>query len=96
MSNDDVSLTKNEPENRFELWLGDTRAGLIDYRVAGDGTRNMFHTEIDPAFGGRGLGGKLVAFAIDDAREQGYKVKPTCPFIARYLDQHPEFEDLRA
>lgn len=93
---DDVTITKNAPANRFELRVGEQLVGLIDYRLTDAGAVNMFHTETDPAFGGRGLASQLVAFALADARAEGYQVVPTCPFIDTYLDRHPELADLRA
>ena len=96
MSDNDVTLTKNETANRFELRVGENLVGFIDYRALASGAVDMFHTEIDPAHGGQGLGQRLAAFALADAREQGYQVVPSCPFIDRYLDRHPEDAELRA
>ena len=54
------------------------------------------HTEVDEALEGRGFGSRLAAAALDDARRQGLEVVPLCPFIARFIDRHPEYEDLVA
>jgi predicted GNAT family acetyltransferase len=51
---------------------------------------------VDPAHGGKGFGQQLVAFALADARETGAKVTPTCPFIAKYIERHPDVQDLLA
>jgi predicted GNAT family acetyltransferase len=51
---------------------------------------NFVHTEIDPAFEGRGLGSKLAAGALADVRAHGDRIAATCPFIAAYLKRHPE------
>lgn len=96
MSDDDVTITRNETGNRFELRVGETLTGLIDYRATDNGALDMYHTEIDPSQGGKGLGQRLVAFALADAREKGCKVIATCPFIDRYIDGHPEDAELRA
>jgi predicted GNAT family acetyltransferase len=56
----------------------------------------MVHTEVDPEFEGSGLGGKLVAGALDDVRAQGRRVQPLCPFVAKYIARHPEYADLVA
>lgn len=49
------------------------------------------HTEVDQHFEGRGLGSKLAARALDAARRAGERVVPLCPFIASYLERHPEY-----
>jgi predicted GNAT family acetyltransferase len=78
---------------RFEVFVGDTRAGLAAYRDE-PGRRVFTHTEVDPAFEGRGLGGRLVAFALDATRAQGLSVAPLCPFVAAYIARHPEYGEL--
>lgn len=45
---------------------------------------------------GRGYGSQLAKYVLDDARERGLKVIPSCPFLDRYITKHPEYEDLRA
>lgn len=83
--------------SRFEVLVDGTSAGLADYRDAeraGAVVRTFFHTEVDPAFEGRGLGGALVRAALDDARARGLRVVPTCPFVAAYIRRHPDDADL--
>lgn len=92
---DEPTLSRNDDECRYELRLGDELIGRIDYRLS-DGIIDMRHTEVDPGHGGQGFGERLVVFALDDARAAGLKVKPTCPYIHRYMDKHPELESLRA
>jgi predicted GNAT family acetyltransferase len=84
----------HEPERRrFEIFVGDTRAGLAAYRDQ-PGRRVFTHTEVDPAFEGRGLGGRLAAFALDETRAEGLGVVPRCSFIAAYIERHPEYQGL--
>ena len=45
---------------------------------------------------GRGCGSRLAAAALEDARREGLDVVPLCPFIARYIERHPEYEQLVA
>jgi hypothetical protein len=46
-------VTDNPRASRYELWLGATRAGLIEYRSE-PGVVVLVHTEIDPALAGQG------------------------------------------
>lgn len=89
---------RNDADQRYELHLEGRRIGLLDFRVAGDDLVALPHTEINPEFGGRGYGRALVHFALDDLRERGLHVvqEPLCPFIDRWIDDHPEYADLRA
>ena len=78
---------------RYEIRVGGEVAGFIQYRLTGD-RLTMFHTEIDPKWEGHGLGGRLARGALEDARDRGLQVVPSCPFVAGYIDKHPEYHDL--
>jgi uncharacterized protein len=79
--------------NRYELRLGGRLIGLAAYRRRGD--RIVFmHTEVHESCEGRGFGSRLAAAALEDARRQGLLIVPLCPFIAHYVEHHPEWQDL--
>ena len=63
--------------------------GEIDYRLSNDAVV-LVHTEVSPALEGRGLGGQLVAGALEDIRAQGLRVVAVCPFVRAYLRRHPD------
>ncbi len=83
-------VTDNEAESRYEVHVDGALAGFLEYRTIGDVVA-LVHTEVDDAYAGQGLGGKLAQFALDDAQARGVKVSPTCPFVAKYIDKHPEY-----
>jgi predicted GNAT family acetyltransferase/glutaredoxin len=86
----------NVPEaSRYELRAGDRVIGEAAYHRR-NGRIAFTHTEVDEALEGQGLGGRLAATALDDARRQGLEVVPLCPFVARFIERHPEYEDLVA
>src|SRR3954463_1130847 len=82
-------------EQRYELWVGDALAGFILYRSRGEALA-LLHTEVGEEFEGHGLGGNLVAGALDDIRERGLQVVPICPSVRSSLERHPEQVDLVA
>jgi predicted GNAT family acetyltransferase/glutaredoxin len=82
-------------QSRYELRLDGQLVGLAAYRRR-NGRISFIHTEVDESLEGRGFGSKLAAGALDDVRRQGLVVAPLCPFIARYIDRHPEYADLVA
>ena len=88
-----VEVHDNPAENRYEIFDGDTMAGFARY-VRRPGRIIFVHTEIDPAFEGKGMGGKLAAAALDAARAAGERVLPLCPFVNDYIDRHPKYIDL--
>ena len=91
---DDHRLADHPEINRFELRAGDDQvAAYSEYNVL-KGALLFTHTEVLPEYEGRGLGSKLAAFALDEARRRGVHVIPVCPFIAAFLRKHPEYHDL--
>ena len=52
------------------------------------------HTDVPNALRGQGIGDRLVARAVSDAREQGKKIFPLCPFAAAQFRKHPEYADV--
>jgi uncharacterized protein len=91
----DISITDQPARERYELAVGGELAGFVQYRDDA-GALDLVHTEVLPAFEGRGLAGRVAQFALDDARRQGRKVVPTCSYIARYIERHSELRDLVA
>jgi len=79
--------------SRYELTLDGRLIGLLAYRRR-DSRIVFTHTEVDESCSGRGYGSMLAAAALDDAHREGLKVVPLCPFIARYIERHPEYRDL--
>lgn len=80
--------------NRFEVVVG-TQTAVVEYRRKDD---KMFlvHTLVPPALEGKGIGTALAKSALDYARENSLHVVPSCPFIAAYIESHPEYADLVA
>jgi predicted GNAT family acetyltransferase/glutaredoxin len=82
-------------KSRYELRLGGRLIGLAAYRRRNN--RVAFtHTEVEPSCEGRGFGSRLAEAAVEDARRQGLKIVPLCPFIAHYVETHPGHEELAA
>ncbi len=70
-------------------------AGFVTYHRT-PGAITLMHTEIEDEYEGHGLGSKLAAGVLDAARAQGLHVRPVCPFIMKYIEEHPEYADLVA
>lgn len=92
---DGIRLLHDPSRSRYELRLGDSLVGFLDYQAQRDAVA-LIHTEVDRAFQGRGLGSRLVGGVLDDMRARGLSVVPVCPFVGSYLRRHPEDADLVA
>ena len=90
-------VVRDRPDaGRYEIVVGSERAGLVTYRVTGE-VIAFLHAEIDRARRRQGLGSRLARGALDDARARGLSVQPLCPFMADFIERHPdEYGDLVA
>ena len=89
------SVINNPIEHRFELVRPDGM-GVLTYRMRGERTIELVHTEVDPALRGRGVAARLAHDALEYARANDMRVIPTCPYVRAYLERHPEYADLVA
>jgi uncharacterized protein len=87
----DAEVVDVPEKSRYELRLDGRLIGLAAYRRR-DGSIAFIHTTIDKSCEGHGFGSRLAAGALDDARRQGLEIVPLCPFIAHYVEQHPEYQ----
>lgn len=66
---------------------------VLEYQL--EGGRMVFtHTGVPPAIEGQGIGSRVAQAALDFAKSQGLVVVPLCSFISRYIDTHPDYQDL--
>ena len=90
-----IEIVDVPEDSRFELRVDGVRAGFMDYAIRGD-TFTAIHTEVDPAYGGQGLGERLVRHVLEMVRDTGMALRPVCPFVKAFLQKHHEYDDLVA
>ena len=90
----DDSVIDHAAAGRFELAV-DGGVAFVNYRRSGT-LLMLTHAEVPAHLEGRGVGSRLVAAVLALARARGERVVPRCPFIAHYLERHPEHQDLVA
>jgi uncharacterized protein len=76
----------------FDIAVDGTTVGKAFYEER-DGTRVFTHTEVDEAYGGRGLATILVTEALQATKDAGLRIVAVCPMVAAFVDKHHEFDD---
>ena len=66
----------------------------MTYSWAGEHKFIIDHTEVNPAFNGRGVGKKMVLAAVEYARKNDLKIIPLCPFAKSVFDKTEEIRDV--
>lgn len=92
---EDVRVLDSLGDSRYEIHVNGKLGGFVTYERHG-AVSVLVHTEVFDEFEGRGLAGRLVAYALDDIRANGAKVDAECPYVDSYIGKHPEYADLRA
>ena len=92
--NEQLHVSNNERASRFECDV-DGKLSVVEYQLR-DGTIILTHTEVPRELGGRGIAQAIVKHALDDARARHLRVVAQCPYVAAYIDRHPEYRDLLA
>ncbi|MGI3785558.1 MAG: GNAT family N-acetyltransferase [Janthinobacterium lividum] len=91
----DIQTVRNDDRSRYEGRIDGELVTVLAY-VRRDDVLDLTHTATEPEFRRRGLAGGVTRAALDDVRHRGEKVHPSCPFAVAFLDDHPEYADLRA
>jgi uncharacterized protein len=81
-------VTDNQAESRFEV---DSDGHVAELMYRRNGKRLvLIHTDVPVELEGRGIGGRLVAAAMDRAARDGLTVVPLCPFALDWLERHAD------
>ena len=70
------------------------QAGRMTYSWAGSDKIIIDHTEVKPAFSGKGVGKMLVLEAVNFARENNLTILPLCPFARSVFDRNDDLSDV--
>jgi predicted GNAT family acetyltransferase len=91
---DRAEVVERPETGRFELDFPGGQAFAV-YRSEGDRIV-VTHTEVPPAFNGRGIGSQLAEGIFRIARASGRRVVPRCSFVVAWAHRHPDYRDVLA
>lgn len=88
-----LKIHHDEARRRFAAEVERGEA-VLDYELVDDDTLDLRRTFVSDELRGEGVAGQIVQHALDWARQNDKKIVATCPYVARYLERHPEHADL--
>jgi uncharacterized protein len=88
-----IERREGETKGRYVVRLDGAEAEMT-YSRAGAGLVIIDHTHVPEALRGRGIGEAMVARGVEDARREGKKVVPLCPYARAQIMKHPEWQDV--
>jgi predicted GNAT family acetyltransferase len=87
----EVGPTKGRYVARVE---GVDAAGDLTYSRANAHLIIADHTDVPDALRGRGIGLALATRLVEDARAEGVKIIPLCPYVNAERRKHPDWNDV--
>lgn len=91
-----IEIKKDEERQLFVAEVDGEEAGGLKWQVLSPGVRAFVAVHTGEDYRGQGIAGKVTEAAFEDARSEGYKVKPICPYVVSWVPKHPEVDDLIA
>lgn len=88
-----MEAVNNKKLSRFEIQLPNGEFAILEYRWL-KGAMVLMHTMVPVAARGQGLADKIAKYALEYVREQNLKIIVYCPFVTKYMEKHPEYNDL--
>ncbi len=77
-------------DNQYEFHIG-KYVPKIEYIKTKNGEIYLTHTEVPVALEGKGVGSQLAEKVLKDIEKQELRLVPLCPFIAGYIQKHPDW-----
>lgn len=87
-------LNEDGPKGGRYVTGADGQQAIMTFSRASEKLIIVDHTEVPDIYRGQGIGAKLAAHAIDQARKGGWKIIPLCPFMKAQVERHPEWADV--
>ena len=80
-------------KGRYVIRRGEDEAELT-YSILSPQTVIADHTGVPDKFRGTGMGRALVRRIIEDARAEGFRIVPLCPYVNAERRRHPDWADV--
>ena len=94
MTDSTPNVVHEPAAHRYAIFIGNEEVGHLEYSQMVNEI-HFTHTFVNPAHQGKNLAAILTKFALDDVRAEGqHKVVPVCSYTVRYMEKHPETQDL--
>jgi uncharacterized protein len=89
----EIALEDSGSKGRY-VYRADGAEAEMTFSKAGEHMIIIDHTDVPDEFRGQGVGARLVARAVEDARTAGKKIIPLCPFANAQFRRHKEWADV--
>ena len=93
----DISITREDgPTGGRYVTTVNGHEAEMTYSRAGSTRIIIDHTGVPRELGGMGVGKALILRAVEDARKDGIKIIPLCPFAKAQIEKNKDWQDVLA
>jgi predicted GNAT family acetyltransferase len=87
-----MEVIHDKTNSSFVIKVDDT-SSYVSYNL-NKGVIEFYTTYTPPQLRGKGLAEKVVRAALDFARENNFKVIPSCSYVRVFIERNPEYKFL--
>lgn len=87
---------RHDEDNQNFYFDENGKKGKLKYKVVNSNVLDYQSTFIDEEIRGEGYGKSLVKYALEFARENKFKVVPTCRMVSTYIARNEQYQSLLA
>ncbi|OJW52737.1 MAG: hypothetical protein BGO67_09595 [Alphaproteobacteria bacterium 41-28] len=92
-----ILIFEHDEKNKQFVAVLEGKEATLKYSILPDGkTLDYYSTFVPPKSRGQHIGQDIVKFALDFAKENDYKIIPSCSFVKAFIDKHSEYSKLVA
>lgn len=88
-----LRIEHNQKNQRFFVNLQNSQA-YVQYESEDQSVLDLKETFVPEKVREKGIGSTMVDHVLDYAKKENLEVIPTCPFVADYIEENAEYQDL--
>ncbi|TXK28597.1 N-acetyltransferase [Pontibacter qinzhouensis] len=90
----ETKVTHEEKYQQFTMVLPDKEEAELAYSTPAPQILDFTHTFVPENARGKGIANKLIEAGLEFAAQNKFKVRASCPVVARFLERHPQHQEL--
>ena len=95
MSDITINRVSNDTKGLYVAHVeGFDEVGELTFSRASESLVIVDHTGVPDALRGKGVGVALAERVVADARTEGFRIVPLCPFFKAQAQRHPDWADV--
>ena len=85
---------KHDKENQRFYLIINNKESTLKYKNIEKNTLDYYSTYVPEELREQGIAGKITEFALKYAQDNHYHILPSCPYVEKYIADHPEYQNL--